>query len=297
MKKCAPEEISLKSYFLGPQAENTFFLSSAFLELLNQYSRWRQSLFPTDGNAISQTDQTHPLFLKNQKQLHLLISQLSKDFQNEIPHFSARYLGHMFSEHSLPGLLGHLVALLHNPNNISHESSHVGLKIEGDAVQALCEIFGWKGGTGHLTSGGTVANLEGLLRMRSQIPKDQWPQMKLLTSSAAHYSWKKNMKIMGLGDSALIEVPLDSQGRMSVTALASLLQKIKDPILGVVSLFGSTERGTVDDIAAINQILKKHRRKKIWHHVDAAYGGFFACVQKKKRNLSLESNDRAKNCR
>lgn len=278
MRKCTPEDISLKSYFLGPQAENTFFLHSAFMELVSQYCHWRKSLFPADGTAISQEDQRDPLFLRNQNELHLLISNLSKDFQAEIPQFSPRYLGHMFSELSLPGILGHLVALLHNPNNISKESSHVGLRIEGEAIQSLCSIFNWKAGTGHLTSGGTLANLEALLRMRARLPESQWPKMKLLTSAAVHYSWKKNIKIMGLPEASLIEVPLDAKGRMSSQALEKILQTNSDPILGVVSLFGSTERGTLDDIAALNRLFKKYSHKKVWHHVDAAYGGFFACV-------------------
>ncbi|MBL7543145.1 MAG: aspartate aminotransferase family protein [Bdellovibrionaceae bacterium] len=276
-KKCPPKDISLKSYFLGPQAENGQFLQSAFLEIVSQYCHWRQSLFPADGQAISSRDQLHPQFLRNQKSIQILMETLSKDFQNEIPQFSPRYLGHMFSELTLPGLLGHFVALLHNPNNISKESSKVGLTIESEAIQALGSMFKWPHTIGHLTSGGTVANLEALLRMRHRIPFEKRPQAKLLTSTAAHYSWKKNLKILGYDESALIEVPLDRHGRLCPKSLAKIISKTNFPILGMVSLFGSTERGTVDNIQAINQVLKVHRQLKIWHHVDAAYGGFFAC--------------------
>ncbi len=268
----------MKSYFLGPQAENSHFLQASFLELINQYCQWRQSLFPHDGTAISHQDQMQPPFLKNQKELQFLMENLAADFQNEIPQFSPRYLGHMFSELSLPGLLGHFVALLHNPNNISKESSKVGLRIEGEAITALCRMFGWKKSVGHLTSGGTVANLEALLRMRSQLPRDQWHEAKLLTSAAAHYSWKKDLKILGLPEESLLEVPLDSNGRLSLKELGKILKTNRSPLLGIVTLYGSTERGTVDDIEGVRQLLRQHSRKRIWHHVDAAYGGFFACA-------------------
>ncbi|OFZ30679.1 MAG: hypothetical protein A2622_13495 [Bdellovibrionales bacterium RIFCSPHIGHO2_01_FULL_40_29] len=280
MKKCSTSDISLKSNFLGPQAENANFLQVAFVEILSQYFDWRKSLFPKDGAAISFADQQNPLFLENQKNLRQLTNNLSTLLQKEIPQFSPRYLGHMFSELSLPGLLGHVAALLHNPNNISKESSHVGLQIEADAIKALYKMFRWPQGLGHLTSGGTVANLEALLRMRSQISPEMWPEAKLLTSAAAHYSWKKNLKIMGFPDSALVEIPLDAQGRMSTSYLKKLLPTLKSPILGIVTLFGSTERGTIDDIDTISKLLKK----RIWHHVDAAYGGFFASVAIKKNS-------------
>ena len=140
MKKCSTSDISLKSNFLGPQAENANFLQVAFVEILSQYFDWRKSLFPKDGAAISFADQQNPLFLENQKNLRQLTNNLSTLLQKEIPQFSPRYLGHMFSELSLPGLLGHVAALLHNPNNISKESSHVGLQIEADAIKTLYKI-------------------------------------------------------------------------------------------------------------------------------------------------------------
>lgn len=43
----------------------------------------------------------------------------------------------MFSEISMPALLGHIITLLHNPNNISSEPSTVGTEIEKDAIHFL----------------------------------------------------------------------------------------------------------------------------------------------------------------
>ncbi|MFZ3229817.1 MAG: pyridoxal-dependent decarboxylase [Pseudobdellovibrio sp.] len=286
MKKCLLSDISLKSNFLGPQAENSSFLFSLFAELLTQHSQWRKSLFPKDGSAISTEDLSNLHYLNAQKKLILLVDKLSTDFQKEIPHFSPRYMGHMFSETSLPGLLGHVTALLYNPNNISMESSRVGLKIEANAIRSLYKMLKWRSGIGHLTSGGTIANLEALLRMRAKLPTNQWANAKLLTSSAAHYSWKKNLKILGFPESAFLEVPLDSKGRLSISYLKKILLNLKDPILGIVTLYGSTERGTIDDIYKVAQLITNHK-KHIWHHVDAAYGGFYACV-KAKPNSHLE---------
>ncbi len=294
MKKCNSSELSLKSYFLGPQAENSQFLEGSLSNILESYMIWRKTRFPKDGTAISNHDQMNPHFLRNQKKLQTLIQTMSQSFQKEIPQFSPRYFGHMFSELTLPGLLGHFTALLHNPNNISKESSRVGLKIEQEAIDSLYQMFSWKNAFGHLTSGGTVANLEALLRMRNRLNPKQWKNAKLLTSTAAHYSWKKNLKIIGLPDSALLEVDLDTDGRLSTLELDLILNKLKDPILGVVSIYGSTERGTVDEISKINSLIKKYSESKIWHHVDAAYGGFFACAPQAKGSYLYKQTEALK---
>jgi glutamate/tyrosine decarboxylase-like PLP-dependent enzyme len=68
---------------------------------------------------------------------------------------------------------------------------------------------------------------------------------------------------------------------MSITALREALHKAESedrPVLMVVSVAGTTELGEVDAIDKVQEILDEWKSSKgihIWHHVDAAYGGFF----------------------
>jgi glutamate/tyrosine decarboxylase-like PLP-dependent enzyme len=79
-------------------------------------------------------------------------------------------MGHMVSEISLAALFGHIVALLHNPNNSSLSSSKVGSIIEQEAIDSLSEMIGYDGpGVGHFTSGGTIANIEAIWRARFRL--------------------------------------------------------------------------------------------------------------------------------
>ena len=203
----------------------------------------------------------------------------------------------MFSEISLPSLYASFLSLLHNPNNISHESSQVGLKIEKEAVCALLKMVGLDShsGTGHFTSCGTIANLEAVLRARSRAKSDS--RLALFFPRHAHYSWEKISSILGLHENQIFWIQLDRQGRMSSNDLDRQIQNsIRQKFLPafVVSVLGTTEFGTCDPILEISNICKNWQKKgnNIWHHVDAAYGGFFASL----KNISQPSLLSARTC-
>jgi glutamate/tyrosine decarboxylase-like PLP-dependent enzyme len=79
-------------------------------------------------------------------------------------------------------------------------------------------------------------------------------------------------------------VELDEHGRMDLGDLERLIKKAQieqRPILMVVSVAGTTELGQFDDIESVQNLLDhyaNHKGVNIWHHVDAAYGGFFCSL-------------------
>lgn len=168
--KCDPREIALKSFFLGPQAENAPWVSTLLHAIFERWVGWRRSFFTQDGHAITENDQNSPEFQARRDQFEETALELVARFESEVPKFSPRYVGHMFSEISLPALIGHIVTLLHNPNNISGETSRVGIQIEEEATRALLAMVGFpeESATGHFVSGGTIANLEALTRAYSR---------------------------------------------------------------------------------------------------------------------------------
>jgi len=44
--ECPPEEIAMKSFFLGPQAENGPWMNEVVKEIFDLWYEWRKSLFP-----------------------------------------------------------------------------------------------------------------------------------------------------------------------------------------------------------------------------------------------------------
>lgn len=283
---CDPREIALKSVFLGPQGENTPWVMKLVSETLERWASWRSSRFPSDGNAISPSDQNEPEFLARRERFRNTTHELLTRFEKEVPKFSPRYVGHMFSEISLPALMGHIVALLHNPNNISGEASRVGIQIEDEAIGYLLSMVGFPAsGAGHFTSGGTLANFEALLRARARSdsfrPVEPGRPPVVLVPENKHYSWVKGCHLMGLPQGALWPIPLDEEGRLSIQALRELLQRAaqeRRQVMLVVSVAGTTELGGVDPIGEVQDVLDEWETSSgspIWHHVDAAYGGFF----------------------
>ncbi len=85
------------------------------------------------------------------------------------PFFSIRHQGHMRWENTLPALLGYFTAMLYNPNNITMQASTSTTLLEWAVTLDLCQMVGYEQDPhpfGHLTNGGTVANLESMWAAR-----------------------------------------------------------------------------------------------------------------------------------
>jgi glutamate/tyrosine decarboxylase-like PLP-dependent enzyme/anti-sigma regulatory factor (Ser/Thr protein kinase) len=164
-----PAPINLKAFFLGPKAENADLMEQMLLNVYRDYVFWRRNFHPEDSAAIlpeDQRNQTYEDFVSCfQRELFTLLGELKSD----IPYFSPRYIGHMIADISMPALIGYIATLLYNPNNVTWEASPVTTLLEIQVGRELAEMVGF--GTtleelastwGHITSGGTLANLEAI---------------------------------------------------------------------------------------------------------------------------------------
>lgn len=109
------------------------------------------------------------------------------------------------------------------------------------------------------------------------------PPPRLLVSSAAHYSWEKGMKVLGLGTDNLVSVSVDDHMRMDVDHLRAILDETfaeEVPVLCVVGMLGTTEFGTVDPIHRIVGERARCRENgcDFGIHVDGAWGGYLTSV-------------------
>jgi glutamate/tyrosine decarboxylase-like PLP-dependent enzyme len=108
-----------------------------------------------------------------------------------------------------------------------------------------------------------------------------FPQPVILVPGNKHYSWPKSANIFGISEKAIWPTELDRFGRVSIASLRRNIERARQqqrPIMMSVSVAGTTELGTVDAVDAACDLLDEYRRQEnidIWHHVDAAYGGYF----------------------
>ena len=55
--RCSNDDVALKSFFLGPQAENKDWVQYQVFHIFKSYFEWRMKVHPEDGRAISGGDQ------------------------------------------------------------------------------------------------------------------------------------------------------------------------------------------------------------------------------------------------
>ncbi|NUM88674.1 MAG: hypothetical protein HUU37_05680 [Bdellovibrionales bacterium] len=296
MKKprCSPNEAALKAFFVAPQAENRDILEKGLAMALRHWIQWRKRMFSRDGTSVTPEEKKSLPYRQAVARTLREIHRVSRAFHGELPRHSPRYIGHMLSEYSIPAFMGHFLALLYNPNNVATEASRVGVKLEKEAVGAMLRMVGYgPGAQGHFTSGGSIANFEMLFRAR------EWSRKPavLLVPESAHYSWKKGAHLVGLA--GVVPISLDADGRLSVDHLAATLRDLAargTAVMGVVSVLGTTELGVLDPVDRVADLLDAWKRETgadIWHHVDAAWGGFFACLQEEPALPALAAPLRA----
>lgn len=106
----------------------------------------------------------------------------------------------------------------------------------------------------------------------------------VLAPASRHFSWPKAVALLGLGKNALCEIPLDESGRLSLSCLDEAISRarVEGRAVGlVVSVSGATGTGTVDPIGKIQDAIDEITTtsgETYWHHVDAAYGGYFCSL-------------------
>jgi len=152
-----------------------------------------------------------------------------------------------------------------NPNNHARDGGRASSAMEVEAVRGIAGMFGWKEYLGHLTSGGTFANLEALW-MAGQLR----PGLRIVGSEQAHYTHHRISSVLKL---EFAGVAADERGRMRLDALEDELRK--GDVGTVVATLGTTAMGAVDPLEEILALAGRYGARV---HVDAAYGGYFGLI-------------------
>ncbi|MFJ5116461.1 pyridoxal phosphate-dependent decarboxylase family protein [Kitasatospora sp. NPDC088548] len=170
-----------------------------------------------------------------------------------------------------------------NPSQDSWDQAPAATALETALIAELAALVGYDPAraTGVLTSGGTESNLMGLMLARDQkldgiveldgIPAGVTP--RIIASRAAHFSVQRAAALLGLGERAVVPVPVDRELRMDPAALERALAETswagQTPI-AVVATAGTTDTGAIDPLHTAADLAARYGA---WLHVDAAYGG------------------------
>jgi glutamate/tyrosine decarboxylase-like PLP-dependent enzyme len=169
------------------------------------------------------------------------------------------------------------------------------VRMENMLLDWMASIVGYPLSTaGNLTSGGSIANLIGIVTARDarQIKARDIEHSVVYLTKHVHHSVDKAIRIAGLQECVIRHVPMDDRHRMNADAFDALV--MADVRAGlrpflVIASAGTTDVGAIDPMAAIADIAARH---EIWLHLDGAYGAFFAlCEDGKRRLAGMERSD------
>jgi glutamate/tyrosine decarboxylase-like PLP-dependent enzyme len=197
--------------------------------------------------------------------LRSVLERLQERLVDNYPFFHPMYAGQMLKPPHPAAVLGYIAAMLINPNNHALDGGPATGRIEKELVADLAHMFGFTEHLGHLTSSGTIANLEALW-----VARQLHPDRAVAFSAQAHYTHARMSEVLGL---RAVEVPADQNGRMDLDALNKLC--LSESIGTVVATLGSTAFGAIDPLPRILELGARHGFRV---HVDSAYGGFFRLI-------------------
>ncbi|MCC6056007.1 MAG: pyridoxal-dependent decarboxylase [Desulfurococcaceae archaeon] len=218
------------------------------------------------------------------------------------------------------------MASLQNPNNAGrvrwvggkHAAAfqyEVTPNIEEESIKMLADIVGFDRSRagGNIVSGGTVAILTALLVARDKSLKGVAREglfgrksVKVLTSRASHFAIRKAMRILGLGENNLIEVPVatDEQLKEFVKSRTPLplkpseseyeerleeLGKRGEAVIAVIPTVGTTAARTIEPVEPLVKLRNRYGFQLV---VDAAFGGFARLLDEPAKKMrGIEESD------
>jgi glutamate/tyrosine decarboxylase-like PLP-dependent enzyme len=217
---------------------------------------WEQSFGPY---------QQHESLQVSDERVAEVFGEFTGRLRDNYPFFHPAYAGQMLKPPHPAAVAGYLTAMLINPNNHALDGGPATAQMEKEVVARLAEMFGLPAHLGHLTTSGTIANLEALF-----VARELHPGLGVAYSAEAHYTHSRMCGVLGIEGTA---VGVDGAGRMDLDQLDALLAAGR--IGTVVATAGTTGLGAIDPVHGVLAVARRHGVRV---HVDAAYGGFYTLL-------------------
>lgn len=196
-----------------------------------------------------------------------VLNEVADRLKDNFPFHHPMYAGQMLKPPHPIAKSAYAMAMELNPNNHALDGGKASSDMEKEAVAEIASMMELEKHLGHLTGGGTMANMEALW-VASKIH----PGKKVVASDQAHYTHERLTQVLQI---SFEQIPSDLLGRMDLLSLEEVLQR--GDVGTVVVTMGTTSCGAVDPL---NGILKLKEKYRFRIHIDAAYGGYFKLTSK-----------------
>lgn len=140
--------------------------------------------------------------------------------------------------------------------------------------------------SGILVSGGSIANITGLIVARNSFSQDikrkgiyaVSGQLTAYCSTETHNCISKAMEVLGLGSENLRKIPVNADFTINIEALKNKIAEDRfngcQPFC-IIGNAGTVNTGAIDPLDELRQI---SNQEKIWLHVDGAFGALAKLV-------------------
>lgn len=240
----------------------------------------------TDGfyQDILESEKIPEIAGSNEKALDALL-ELVKGH----PYVNQNYFANFLPLPNIPSILGSLLTVLVNGNNLWDVFGPAGAEAEVKIIAMMRKLIGasYANAWGYTTWGGQGAVFTGLrIAITKQFPRSNEEgipgNLYCFSSDLAHYSLLKSVQAVGIGTNNLIKVRTKSDNSMDVEDLRIKMDDvIKNggiPIY-IVATMGTTDNFGIDDIKEIKAVSKevseKYNIKEPHIHADSSLGGFY----------------------
>ncbi len=160
------------------------------------------------------------------------------------------------------------------------------VQIEANVVRWFCDIMGLPDTAGgFLCSGGSIANLSGVITARHIKLGEDFSRGTIYISDQTHHCVAKAVRLAGIPRANLRVLPADEHFRLDPERVRAAIKEDRDrgmqPFL-LVGSGGTTNTGAIDPL---DECADLAREEDLWFHVDGAYGGFFRLTERGKQAL------------
>ena len=191
-----------------------------------------------------------------------VLDRVATAMQDNYPYAHPLYAGQMLKPPHPVARLAYALSLWVNPNNHALDGGRASSAMEKSIIPRIARLWGWDECLGHLTGGGTMANLEALW-----VASRLHPGKSVVASAQAHYTHSRITEVLGIPFDA---IGVTTSGHMDTDQLAARLET--GDVGTVVTTMGTTGLGAVDPLPDILELQAQHGFRI---HADAAYGGYF----------------------
>lgn len=229
-------------------------IQTVFDKELQNLQIWRDSFGEWDSDST--------LSISEEK-LTTVFQELSSRLKGNYPFHHPVYAGQMLKPPHSIAWAAYSMAMTINPNNHALDGGPPSSEMEKEVMIKLAQFFGYGASfLGHLTSSGTIANLEALW-----VARQTNPTKKIAFSQNSHYTHERMCEVLGVKG---VKISILENGDFD-------LDSANPAEIGtIIVTLGTTGLGEVEPLSRILPWAKKHG---IRIHIDSAYGGFFRTLK------------------